>query len=1268
MDYIEKAIGKLAVKSNWITEEQLEECLFLQEQEKIKGETVDSLLDILTIMGYLTEPQKKLIMIEWEETNKKIDEQVEIWQKEEMAQKSEEEIAEEAEIEELEEIEEVAEAEVADYNYDMANIPAPNYDNSNYNQNQAEVADYNYDMANIPAPNYDNSNYNQNNVSNIPNSTQNNSRLSYDNNVSNQQISNLYASEISATQEQNINPDIYSMQSVWKNEEDINTPIFNSDTNKDESFNEAESNVRAVIPQVSNIPNTQNSFNALNKTLSFLGIAADKKVHIPGYKILEKIHEDGTTIMYHALESKRKIEVLAVIFKADIWKSHTFQDQLKSHASQLLKLSIPGVPKCLDIAFTSKNGYVIYEWIEGKLLSTLFNHNTPITIQKAIKITIKIAKILQIASEILVLQKVLQIESESPILHGNICPENILISNTGNVLLLCLGLPTSISKNVAYRGDTESIIHYYNSPESLLNEETHDIRSDIYALGSIFYHLLSGRAPWEANSTQSLLNLFTEETIPPIKLYNPEIPDNICAIVNKMLAFDPENRYASYDEIIKKLENPDSVDDKVKNKKKTISSPLDFKENVRKQKNEVTKEEQSKDEAREARANRFDYKKLAVVAVALLIVACILYYNSEKKQNQKIEQITKQYNAIVRSFDTLKSEFESTHSVSVDSIDRLKRDITNIQKKCTTDGIYSITIRKKNIDLDYDLSSKSKEINKWKTQSKSNEYVDDWKKINELKEANKPFEFLMTLKESSFLKEKNQEQYDKYLNDAEEEVKKQIDAVKKKCDDALQAKKEKQAQVAIKDFMTIFENEKLRNFFQKEIDEIEQERKKVVDGIAQWKQEQEQEQQRLSIQETNKVLAVVGTLCKQKQYTEAIHELKKASQSNDILSAEQEKLTEVQSYLEKIQHAINNMPTIVKKIPKDKLSLVIDSKKIKISEITYDTKKAKFVIKYMIQQKTTSKTPTSKTPAPKTPTPKIVNNDDYICTTGNIYDILSCMWNNDPKEEEQVSIAFLAVAYNLYDLADSYFSQLSANNAKKYQRYYDSFQKNIDLQSEVLYEQIKKIKLAKIADDDLNKILGTHSILQCSHIPERKEFSEFVEKFFQKLYLKTTKTTECIFISSYNYDEKQAEKLIKNNPNVEIEKQKIKVGRGTISLPIDIRKFKAISGFVRFPYDSKMTMQIMAQKKPKYLFEIQASGRIQYQFIDSKGLQKSNDLKKDLAYEWLSFAFYIKDNNLHCDVNNEKFSMPYRPKNIDKIEINIPTPHPIELDNLFIAY
>ena len=1223
MDYIEKAIGKLAVKSNWITEEQLEECLFLQEQEKIKGETVDSLLDILTIMGYLTEPQKKLIMIEWEETNKKIDEQVELWQQEEVGKK-EEEIAEEAEIEEIAEIEEVAEAEVADYNYDMSNIPAPNYDNANYNyhDNEASMID----------------------------STQNNSPLSHDHSSSNQQVSNLYASEISAIQQQNINPDVYSMQSVWKNEEEINTPIFDSDTIKDESLNEAESNVRAVIPQVSNIPNTQNSFNTLNKTLSFLGIAADKKIHIPGYKILETIHEDGTTIMYHALESKRKIEVLAVIFKADIWKNHAFQDRLKSKASQLLKLSIPGVPKCLDIAFTSKNGYVIYEWIEGKLLSTLFKHNTPITIQKAIKITIRIAKILQIAAEV-------------PMLHGNICPENILISNTGNVLLLCLGLPTSISKNVAYIGDTESIIHYYNSPESLLNEDTHDIRSDIYALGSIFYHLLSGRAPWEANSTQSLLNLFTEETTPPIKLYNPEIPDNICAIVNRMLSFDPESRYASYDEIIEKLENPDSVDDKTKNKKKTMSTPLDFKENVRKQKSNVSKEEQSKDAAREARANRIDYKKIAVLAVALVVVAYILYYNNQKKQNQKIEQITRQYNAIVRSFDNFKSEFESKHSVAIDGLENLKRDITNIQKKYKADGIYSITIKKRNIDLDYDLLSKSKEIEKWKTKSKSYENVDDWKKIDDLQKANKPFEFLMAVKESSFLKEKNREKYEERLKDAQEQVRSQIDAVKKKCDDALQAKKEKQAQSAIKEFMTIFENERLRNTFQKEIEEVEQERKRVVDGIAQWKQEQEEEQQRLSIAETNKVLAIVDSLCKQQKYEEAIHELKKAIQSNDILSAEQEQLTEVQSYLQNIQHAIKDIPTILKKFPKDKLVLVIDSKKIKISEIAYDTKKAKFNPKYTIQPKNNPKTP-----APKAPSSSNAN-DEYICTTGNIYDILSCMWNNNPTEEEQLSIAFLAVAYNLYDLADSYLSQLSSNNSKKYQRYYNSFQKNIDLQSKALYKKIKKIKLTKIVDNDIDKMLETHPILQVSHIPERKDFSEFVEKFFQKLYLKTAKATESIFISSHNYDEKQAEKLMKDNKNIEIENYKIKVSRGTISLPIDIKKFKAISGFVRFPYDSKMTMQIMSQNKPKYLFEIQSSGRIQYQFLAREGgKQQSKNLKKDLAYEWLSFAFYIKDNNLHCDVNNEKFFMSYRPKNVDKIEINIPTPHPIELDNLFIAY
>jgi len=1244
MDYIEKAIGKLAVKSNWITEEQLEECLFLQEQEKIKGETVDSLLDILTIMGYLTEPQKKLIMIEWEETNKKIDEQVELWQREEIEKAKSEETSE-VEIEEIAEVAEEAEeaevAEVADdnynesnipvanYNYDMTHIPAPNYNNANYN----------YDITNIPNPNY-------NNESNIPVSTQNNSRSSYNHNGLNESAFNLNESEIVSTQNQYNNSDADSMQSVWNNEEEKNTSNFDSDSIKNESLQDAESNIRDVIPEVSSIQNTQNTFNTLNKTLSFLGIAADKKIRIPGYKILETIHEDGTTIMYHALESKRKIEVLAVIFKVDTWKNRAFQDRLKSQASQLLKLSIPGVPKCLDIAFTSKNGYVIYEWIEGKLLSTLFKNNTSINIQKSLKITLKIAKILQSASEV-------------PIIHGNICPENILISNTGNILLLCLGLPTSISKNVAYIGDTEPIIHYYNSPESLLNEDTHEMRSDIYALGSIFYHLLSGRAPWEANSTQSLLNLFTEETIPPIKLYNPEIPDNICSIVNKMLAFEPENRYASYDEIIQKLEKPDSIDDKTKAKKKTMSSPLDFKESIRPLKNDVSKEEQSKDAAREARANKMNYKFLVIVAVAIIAAGIWYYYKVQHDYKDKVTKLTKLYTSMSSSFNELKNEFESKHTVSGESIENLKRSISRVQKSQNTDKIYSIVVGRKTIDLDYDLTSKIKEIDKWKEKSKSYENVDDWNKIDTLKEANKPFEFLVALRESAFLRNRNQEKYDKCLTEAQEQVRSQIDAVKKKCDDALQAKKEKQAQVAIKEFMVIFENEKLRNAFQKEIDEIEQERKRVVDGIAQWKQEQEQEQQRVSIELTNKVLVTVIALCRQHKYEEAINELRKASNSNEILSTEQDKLTEMQSYVQEIKRAIATIPTIVKKIPKDKLSLVLESKRVKISEMTYDTRKDRFNIKFMIQQKNIPKN--SKTSP---------DSKEYIATPGNVHDILSCIWNNKPSEEEQLSIALFAVAYNSYNLAESYLSQLLSINTKKYQRYYDSFHQNIDLQCQVLYEYIKKIKLSKVVDDDITKLLEIHAILQFSNIPEKKEISELIKKIFQKLYLKTTKSADSIFLSSYNFDEKQAEKLLKNNQNIEIDKQqqKLKINRGTISLPVDIKKFKAISGFVRFPYDSRISFQIFSQSKPKYIFEIQSSGRVQYQFIDPKGMQKSNNLKKDLAYEWLTFAFYIKDNMLHCDVNNEKFSMPYNSKHMDKIEINIPSPHPIEIDNLFIAY
>ena len=164
---------------------------------------------------------------------------------------------------------------------------------------------------------------------------------------------------------------------------------------------------------------------------------------------------------------------------------------------------------------------------------------------KALKIVLRLAKILSYAHK-------------ESLFHGDISPRNIIISETGKVVLINLGIPTKVVKDVFAIAQKQGKAPLYLAPEHLLEGQTPDHRSDIYSLGILLYQLLAGAPPLMGSTPFDALNRLTESTpLPPLQIYNAEVSGGLVKIIEKMAAPEMEDRYQNYSELLMDLRNPD---------------------------------------------------------------------------------------------------------------------------------------------------------------------------------------------------------------------------------------------------------------------------------------------------------------------------------------------------------------------------------------------------------------------------------------------------------------------------------------------------------------------------------------------------------------------------------------------------------------------------------------------------------------------------------------------------------------------------------------
>lgn len=179
--------------------------------------------------------------------------------------------------------------------------------------------------------------------------------------------------------------------------------------------------------------------------------------------------------------------------------------------------------------------YMAMTYITGETLSSRLLRDGRIPVDEALHIVQQVAEALYYAW------------SECRIIHRDVKPENIMLTENGVVKLTDLGLAISQfewSENMEISGSPS-----YMSPEQFAGEKL-DTRSDIYSLGVTLYQMISGKLPFDAPTVTTLAQKHLELNPVPLDSVMPDVPPRVAALVGKMMAKNPNDRFADMEELL----------------------------------------------------------------------------------------------------------------------------------------------------------------------------------------------------------------------------------------------------------------------------------------------------------------------------------------------------------------------------------------------------------------------------------------------------------------------------------------------------------------------------------------------------------------------------------------------------------------------------------------------------------------------------------------------------------------------------------------------
>ncbi len=253
------------------------------------------------------------------------------------------------------------------------------------------------------------------------------------------------------------------------------------------------------------------------------------------YELIEVIGEGGMSTVYKARDNILDRIVAVKILKDEFSKDRGFVERFKTEALSAARISHPNIVNIYDVGMQEDIHYIVMEYVEGHTLKQVIRQEAPLSVEKAVDIAIMICDGVHHAHE-------------KGIIHRDIKPHNILITEQGMVKVADFGIAHAVSTGtITYGNNIIGSVHYF-SPEQARGEVINRT-TDIYSIGCILYEMVTGKVPFDADSPITVaLRHINEEPVSP-RSKNPEVPEGLEAIIYKAMAKAPAQRFQTAQEM-----------------------------------------------------------------------------------------------------------------------------------------------------------------------------------------------------------------------------------------------------------------------------------------------------------------------------------------------------------------------------------------------------------------------------------------------------------------------------------------------------------------------------------------------------------------------------------------------------------------------------------------------------------------------------------------------------------------------------------------------
>ncbi len=255
------------------------------------------------------------------------------------------------------------------------------------------------------------------------------------------------------------------------------------------------------------------------------------------YEVLEKIGTGGMSVVYKAKDHKLNRYVAMKILKQEFADNANFVSKFRIEAQAAGGLIHSNIVNVYDVGDEKGVNYIVMELVDGITLKKYIEKKVRLSTKEAISIAIQVSMGLQAAHA-------------NHIIHRDIKPQNIIISKDGKVKVTDFGIAKAATSNTITSNVMGSV--HYTSPEQARGGYS-DERSDIYSLGVSIFEMLTGRVPFNGETTVAIAIKHIQSPMPSPREFVPDIPRSVEQIVLKCCEKSPDRRYQSMDELIADL-------------------------------------------------------------------------------------------------------------------------------------------------------------------------------------------------------------------------------------------------------------------------------------------------------------------------------------------------------------------------------------------------------------------------------------------------------------------------------------------------------------------------------------------------------------------------------------------------------------------------------------------------------------------------------------------------------------------------------------------